>query len=187
MAEERYRPKEVRQKLGIASSTLRAWAKQFASSLSPGAANPPRLPDGRIGSRLYTAEDLATLQRAKELLAQGLTYRQVAEVLTRGMTTAAVGTAAIPPLAPLDELIDVLHTIADQSGRLDRLESRLDDLEKWLARSDGRGRIVLHKSRRTGRWSRYQVWREGGLLFQFYLGPATDKEIDAWLEQFIEG
>lgn len=71
------KPAEVGKRLGMPPSTLRIYSAKFAEVLSESAARPPVTPEGKVGYRLYTERDLVVLRKAKELLAQGLTYDQV--------------------------------------------------------------------------------------------------------------
>lgn len=69
------RPSEVADQLGVSGATLRRWSSRFSTLLD--------LADGgQEGShRRYTAHDVATLARVKQLLEQGWTYEQVASQL----------------------------------------------------------------------------------------------------------
>lgn len=77
MSQELLKPAEVGKRLGMPPSTLRIYSTKFAEVLSEGAARPPVTSEGKVGYRLYTERDLVVLRKAKELLAQGLTYDQV--------------------------------------------------------------------------------------------------------------
>jgi DNA-binding transcriptional MerR regulator len=76
---ELLRPSEMADQLGISGPTLRRWSNRFSTFLD--------LAEGgqESGShRRYTAHDLETLVRIKQLLEQGWTYEQVAVELTQG-------------------------------------------------------------------------------------------------------
>ena len=197
MPDKWYRPRDAAQLLGIAASTLRGWARRFAAALSPAAAEPPRLPDGRLGGRLYNEADMKVLRRINELLAQGLSYDQVAETLNIGefehraaqsAASRSVQPQETKPAAPLSELSEALRLLADQKERLDRFEARMTDMEQRFAQEYAQivNHVLLHQSRRSGRWSRYFVWRESGRIYQFYLGPATAQEIQVWHAQVMD-
>ncbi len=131
MTEARYRlPNEVAKQLQVSPSTLRRWSNEFADYLSPSAGRPEATAGGQIAHRRYSDEDLETLLTIKGLLAEGLTYVQVArrlEALRRRRSAEAVEgeeaqqvTALGPslldssPYAPaVTVLADTLHTVAD--------------------------------------------------------------------------
>ena len=137
MASHPQTPKEVTAQLGIASSTLRAWSTRFASVLSKDA-NPPEGPTGGVGRRLYNPSDVATLARARDLLASGLTFDRTLATLQTEPEPQPLAVQEPRALATSD-LGRALLTIADQTDRLDILERRISDLEnrpqdrpRWL-------------------------------------------------------
>ncbi len=69
------RPKDVCERLGISTATLRLWSTRFESHLSP-SARASLTANGSPAQRRYTEDDLAVFVRAKSLLATGLTYDQ---------------------------------------------------------------------------------------------------------------
>ena len=76
-----FRPAEAAEKLGLPASTLRVYSVRFGELLSEGASEPPPTSEGKPGMRLYTAQDLGVLRRAKDLLGRGMTYdRAVSEL-----------------------------------------------------------------------------------------------------------
>lgn len=86
------RPAEVAERLGISAATLRRWSSRFSEFLELGDSNQ----DG--GShRRYTARDVATLSRVKELLEQGWTYEQVADRLSQAAGEIGAETDAGEP------------------------------------------------------------------------------------------
>jgi len=130
MTEARYRlPNEVAKQLQVSPSTLRRWSNEFADYLSPSAGRPEAAPGGQIAHRRYSDEDLETLLTIKGLLAEGLTYVQVArrlEALRLRRSTeieaeeessvTALGPSLVDssPFAPaVTVLADTLHTVAD--------------------------------------------------------------------------
>ena len=125
-------PKEVARQLDVASSTLRAWSAQFASQLST-TANPPKEASGRIGRRLYSPSDVATLTRAKVLLDSGLPFSRVLAILQTEPETLP---AVVSPghLAESGDVARALVAITElaisQRQRLDDVEARLSQLEE---------------------------------------------------------
>ncbi len=132
MTEARYRlPNEVAGQLQVSPSTLRRWSNEFADFLSDVAGRPQPADGSRTAHRRYTDEDLETLMTVKGLLAEGLTYIQVArrlQVLRMRQTAADTGAEGDPsqvmalgpawrdasPLAPaVTVLADTLHTVAE--------------------------------------------------------------------------
>ncbi len=83
---------QVATELGVSSSTLRRWSKDFGPFLSP---------SGAVGndgvSRRFSDEDVVVLRRVKEQLATGSSTDEVAEQLQsegRGETSALTTTSA---------------------------------------------------------------------------------------------
>ncbi|MGD8397560.1 MAG: MerR family transcriptional regulator [Anaerolineae bacterium] len=82
MAEQSYLlPHEVASELDVSPSTLRRWSNEFADHLSDSAGRPQPELGSKTAHRRYTEDDLATLETIKDLLADGLTYVQVARRL----------------------------------------------------------------------------------------------------------
>ena len=141
-----FTPSQVAEMLDISPPTLRRWSKRFASSLSEGA----RPGQGR--HRNYTHEDVEIMRRAKELLALGLTYEKVADILTVQPQREEVLSLSVPEegagsltqlqsgwvrafqaIAQRDaELSQALETIADQRQEIQELKRGLEDLERKL-------------------------------------------------------
>lgn len=132
MTEPRYRfPNEVAGQLQVSPSTLRRWSNEFADFLSDSAGRPKPADSSRAAHRRYSDEDLETLMSIKGLLAEGLTYVQVARRLqllrmrqapadmeAEGDTpqVTALGPSLLDqsPVAPaVTVLADTLHTVAD--------------------------------------------------------------------------
>lgn len=131
MSETHYRlPNEVANQLQISPSTLRRWSNEFADYLSETAGR-TQLESGGGAHRRYSDEDLETLMTIKGLLAEGLTYIQVARRLDAlrlrrapddGAVAEGDGGQRSTALTPLDSspvapavtvLADTLHTVAD--------------------------------------------------------------------------
>jgi len=86
MPETRYWPvNQVAAQLEVSLSTLRRWSKEFASFLSETATNPA----AESEHIRYTDEDINVLTIVKDLLAEGLTYQQVAGHLEKGQPSEA--------------------------------------------------------------------------------------------------
>ncbi len=132
MTDTHYRlPNEVADQLQVSPSTLRRWSNEFADFLSDTGGRPQPADGSRTAHRRYTDDDLETLMTIKGLLAEGLTYIQVArrlEALRMRRTTAEVeaeGDASqvtslgpllrgSSPIAPaVTVLADTLHTVAE--------------------------------------------------------------------------
>lgn len=69
-------PGEVAKELGISTSTLRRWAKEFSPYLSSTAGKPGKTGAGAATHRRYTQADVDILTQVKPLLDQGMTYGQ---------------------------------------------------------------------------------------------------------------
>jgi DNA-binding transcriptional MerR regulator len=132
MADTRYRlPNEVASQLNVSPSTLRRWSNEFADSLSDAAGRPESSSGSQMAHRRYSDDDLETLMTIKGLLAEGMTYVQVArrlEILRLRQAAAGVDEAddpgSVTALGPslrdgpayapaVTVLADTLHTVAD--------------------------------------------------------------------------
>jgi DNA-binding transcriptional MerR regulator len=124
-------PSEIATQLQLSPSTLRRWSNEFADYLSDSAGRPEAAPSGGRAHRRYTDLDLETLMTIKGLLAEGLTYIQVArrlEILRLRRAAAEEAEEGDEPqltvlgpsyqepraIAPaVSVLADTLHTVAD--------------------------------------------------------------------------
>jgi DNA-binding transcriptional MerR regulator len=82
MIENRKTPGELSQTLGVTTATLRNYVSHFGEFLSPEATRKTR--------KRFTPEDAQTLQAAKSLLDDGLTYDQAAAQLQTQPLTGEV-------------------------------------------------------------------------------------------------
>jgi DNA-binding transcriptional MerR regulator len=108
-------PQQVYTELDISPATLRRWAAAFADYLSP------QVPGKK---RSYTATDLDTLRRIRDLSEQGVRLDAIAERLQ------------LVPDAPGAELIrlsDYTQTLIALREQNEQLSARVDALEKTLA------------------------------------------------------
>jgi uncharacterized coiled-coil protein SlyX len=117
--------------------------------------------DALVASLAPVLESIATQQARLERLESALTQQP------------AVVTELMTQLTPL------LQTLAAQQARLEKMEERLTETEDRLAAAYTlmANHLFLSQSRRSGRWSRYLIWRESNMVYQFYLGPATEQEV----------
>lgn len=172
VGEELLRPAEVCRRLGMPPSTLRIYSTKFAEVLSESAARPAVGGEGKVGYRLYTERDLVVLKKAKELLAQGLTYEQVLAELrlvvpgrVRGKGSATVGEGGgevgVTVSGEMEKVLAVLsravassEKAADASqvmvteirGQIEQLVERLGRVEAVVER--------LESERKKGFWRR---------------------------------
>ncbi len=118
-----YRPQDVAEQLGISPSTLRLWSNHFAEALSDRARKVAADGAAAAAQRRYTEEDLETLTRAKELLAQGLTYEETGRQLRP---------TPVPPAAAPREIGESLQS----SPQLHELQVTLASLRETLEAKD---------------------------------------------------
>jgi DNA-binding transcriptional MerR regulator len=127
MAEQSYLlPNEVASELDVSPSTLRRWSNEFADHLSDSAGQPQPEPGSKTAHRRYTEDDLTTLETIKDLLAEGLTYVQVArrlearqpeildpegEPVPGTALSTGVPEAAYTPAASV--LADTIHSVSE--------------------------------------------------------------------------
>lgn len=130
MAKKFYRPSEIARELDIATSTLRTWAYRFANHFDGGVKGRPLTAKGKPTARRYSERDVETLRRIKRLLAQGLNYDQVAEQMLIVELPVVQEPELTRALTVLPKLAEALGVIAEQRGRLDELDARVDALEK---------------------------------------------------------
>ena len=109
-------PGQVAQQLETDPSTLRLWARLFASHLSPQA---------QAKRRRYTSADLATLSRAGDLLRAGKDAAEVAALLgsvAQEKQPAQVPAAAAAPLPSMVlELQEARELVRAMLAQLDQL------------------------------------------------------------------
>ena len=134
-------PAQVADMLGVSSSTLRLWSKQFADHLSE-AARP-----GAGKRRTYTADDLALLQRAHAALHDG---RTVADVNILLGVPAGSGVALVTTAAMIGELQAARATIADlaalQTANADAIGKLTNEVQALRSEVDA--------MQRRGFWAR---------------------------------
>jgi DNA-binding transcriptional MerR regulator len=97
MVGEWLKPRETGRRLRMPASTLRVYSTKFAPLLSPSASQPVDAPGGNPISRLYSSTDVAILSQAKELLSQGMTYKQTLEELFLSLPGSRARTSTPTP------------------------------------------------------------------------------------------
>ncbi|HOR57653.1 MAG TPA: MerR family transcriptional regulator [bacterium] len=114
-------PKQASETLGVSASTLRRWASDFDAFLSP----------RTTVKRTYTPDDIAVLERVKDLFSKGMTTPQVKEALQL-VDLRPVDKALITLPTVLQALELARNQLADYEYKLDTLTKRLDSLEAQL-------------------------------------------------------
>jgi DNA-binding transcriptional MerR regulator len=116
-----FTPAQVAQTLSVPPSTLRRWAKHFASYLSP--------QNGK--KRSYTVADLDTLRRIQELSAKGLSYDQIAKTLT--IVSAPPADTALVSVADFAQALESAHAqLASLQAQVAQQAQELDAIKAWL-------------------------------------------------------
>ena len=158
-------PGETAKQLGIAPSTLRIYSVKLAEVLSAEAGRPQAGPGGRPGVRRYSADDLRRLARAKDLLARGLTYEQVARELQptrgwagevgagRGRARRSRGAGS----AELAALLEPLMTAVERAGAAAAAWQGLAE-ERQQEVVELRERVTALEAELTARRSRRSWW-----------------------------
>ena len=146
-SERLYQPQDVAAKLGVSPSSLRNAAAVWGAMLSDYANPPGENPHKR--KRLYTAKDVATLERILDLRKRGVAPEDIAAQLAVDPPQASIGTdeQAEPPagtserriaLDPFVQLAQAqLGQIEDVLERLRTVERELGDLRVAIARIEG--------------------------------------------------
>ncbi len=116
-----FTPAQVAQTLNTPPSTLRRWAKHFASYLSPQSGK----------KRVYTIADIDTLRRIQELSAQGLSYDQITQTLSIVSQPPADTTLiSIPDFA---QALESAHAqLASLQAQVTQQAQELDAIKAWL-------------------------------------------------------
>jgi len=132
-----YRPKEVCERLGVSSATLRRWSDTFSEHLSPSAGK-SLTATGGSAQRRYTEEDVATLARAKALLDGGNTYEEAVRRLQDepqpADLPAVVQTLTEPSLSVSAVVLEVYReALASKDQTIAALESTVSALESTTA------------------------------------------------------
>lgn len=128
-------PSQAAAQLDISTRTLRRWSVAFAAALSPSAARKDR-------RRGYSSQDIQTLRRAQQELAQGKTLAEIAPglpVVDPEQPSTALTLSPEANLAlgqALERTARVSETVSDHDERLEKLERWLR--EPWYRRLFGR-------------------------------------------------
>jgi DNA-binding transcriptional MerR regulator len=116
-----FTPAQVAQTLNCPPSTLRRWAKHFASYLSPQSGK----------KRVYTIADLDTLRRIQELSAKGLSYDQIAQTLT--LVSAPPADTALVSVADFAQALEGAHAqLASLQAQVAQQAQELSVIKAWL-------------------------------------------------------
>lgn len=116
-----FTPAQVAQTLNTPPSTLRRWAKHFATFLSP---QPGK-------KRSYTVADLDTLRRIQELSAQGLSYDQIAQTLS--IVSAPPADTALVSVADFAQALEGAHAqLASLQAQVALQADELQAIKAWL-------------------------------------------------------
>jgi len=116
-----FTPAQVAQTLSVPPSTLRRWAKHFASYLSPQSGK----------KRTYTIADIDTLKRIQELSAKGLSYAQTAQTLT--LVSAPPADTALVSVADFAQALESASAqLASLQAQIIQQAEELDAIKAWL-------------------------------------------------------
>jgi len=116
-----FTPAQVAQTLSVPPSTLRRWAKHFASYLSPQSGK----------KRTYTIADIDTLKRIQELSAKGLSYAQIAQTLT--LVSAPPADTALVSVADFAQALESASAqLASLQAQIIQQAEELDAIKAWL-------------------------------------------------------
>lgn len=141
-------PAQAAALLSVSSSTLRAWSVAFGEHLSPSAKG------GGGRKRSYTADDLATLQRAAALIREGHSPIEAADLLGLTDQTPAAALVALPDMAAaLQQSHALVMRLAGEVAALrDDLQAQQTAHAQDLAavRADF-GRVLEHMARQRER------------------------------------
>lgn len=129
-----YSPTAAAAIVGISVSSLRNWCAVFADHLSADAHPPPGM------ERKLSAQDVAILQRVRDLRGQGMTTEAIRAALQTEDTTTlqphidvvAVPAAPMPTEAP-QVAVEALQIVVAMNERMTALESRLQSTETATA------------------------------------------------------
>lgn len=118
-----YTPEQTAGMLGIAKSTLRKYSSLFGGYLSPAA---------NRKSRKYTDSDIATLRQVVKLRNENIPLNEIEKHLTVVKTRPEESLMMIPAIAAEFESLhaQLARLRDDQSSEMQRIQDRLDKLEK---------------------------------------------------------
>ncbi len=162
-----HRPKDVTQRLGISSATLRLWSTHFEQFLSPGAQS-AKTENGGPAQRRYQDSDIALLQTAKTLLAEGLTYEEVKERLGTGLETPTMPVEA-PQLPKTDNSPALVMHLA------------LQPLREALSAKDQ----TIAASEQTVRSQQQTIDTQASLIAQLTPAPASEPVDSSWWSRML--
>ena len=143
-----YTPTAAAALVGVSVSSLRNWCRDFADNLSEGASPPTGT------ERKLTAQDIAILQRVKDLRGQGMTTDDIKAALQTEDVTAlqppyidVQPTAALQPTPPvkaaegpqpIELYATVLQSVGALQARMDALQAQQDSQARAAT-----GRVTL--------------------------------------------
>jgi DNA-binding transcriptional MerR regulator len=122
-------PKQAANHLGVNPRTLRRWSVAFSKSLSESARKTGR-------KRGYTSDDISRLEQARDLLAEGKTIKEVAELLPPAEQSSTASALILAPEAnialgqALERTKHLGYVTEDHEDRIKLLESKIKRL-RW--------------------------------------------------------
>jgi len=118
-------PKQVSESLTVPPSTIRRWSARFAGRLSTG-----KLAPGQ--KRTYTLDDLETLRRIRNLLADGVTLDRIDSLLDV-VEQPPDESAALVSLADVTQSLTTAYQMVDELRQIiDDQSARITTLEEWI-------------------------------------------------------
>ncbi len=171
---ERHTPGRISEMLGIPSSTLRRYAKDYQEHLSLEAQRSGR-------KRRYTGDDVAVLNRVRRLLNAGNTPEDVNlmlhEVEADESTSPESPSPAleaqipleIPPNYPTGETFETLEAFSTWKEDLERRQNSAESVQSaLLKRIDELEQTIANRILRE---EKYRVWRSKSWLRRLFTKP----------------
>ena len=129
-----YSPTAAAAMVGVSLSTLRNWCKEFAGNLSEGASPPAGT------ERKLTAQDIAILQRVKDLRSVGMATGEIKDTLQTEGTTTLQPYVDVAPVTPALQPVEspespqsndtALQVVALVNEQMTAIQARIDAMQK---------------------------------------------------------
>ena len=141
--------KDIARRLGVDSSTVRRWARDYERYLSPTAQKAED--DDQRRRRAFTDDDLRVFWTIREAQREGMTHEEIAVQVAAGQLEG--GPLPEHPIREVGDKIDLMP-VSTAEARIQTLTERVSELSEQLAEAreklDDRNEQVIHLEHELG-------------------------------------